>query len=956
MARRLAVVLRLGLLVLAVLAPATAMAQSAFNGVVKDASGGILPGVTVEASSPALIEKTRAVVSDEQGRYNIVDLRPGVYKITFSLEGFSTLVRDGIELTSNTTLSIDGEMRVGALEESITVSGAAPTVDVSNAQRTQVLTREIVDALPVTRNAQSIGAVVPGVKLSRPDVGGSQMMEQVSQSTHGSLLKDITMQVDGMMVNSSMNDYGIQAYNDDAHNAETSIQTSAAPAEVAAGGVRINMIPKDGGNILSGGGYFGGTPESWQSSNLDDALRAKGIRAPNGVQHIQDFNGSVGGPIMQNRLWYLASGRHQSVNEKVTNAFYKNGDPAIVDQYVRSALLRLTFQATPKNKLSAYFQRIWKFKGHELTTGTEVETASQIRDPKHSLYYVGQVKYTSTISPKLLFEAGYSTNIERLSQRYQPGIEQLPFTPAWFAGAAKQDIVRTTLKNAALSQSANLPNMYLVASSLSYVTGTHNVKGGFNMAFGRVGYMYQANADLVQVYRDGVPDSVNVYNTPTEYYTDVNRNLGLYAQDAITIGRLTATVGMRIDHLNATLADVTLGAGRFVPARTYGQDQLVDADGNKLKGVPNWWDWSPRISGAYDLFGDSKTAIKGSFNRYMVNWAGGFGQRYNPMTFASDSRNWRDLNGDDIAQDSEIGPSQNANFGVRQSRFPASDLSREYNLEYSLGVQREILPRVSVFGAWFRRTYKNSESLRNVLLTVNDYTPFQITNPNNASEQITVYNLNTSKQGQVKNVDRNSDTNFRTYDGWEVSFNARLPRNANLFGGWTTDRLVRVSCDTNNPNELRFCDERQYNIPFRHDFKLAGNIPLPYGFQFSGIYMSYAGNVNNSNPDGSTSPFLRMNYVVPVAAFAPVGGRTVPVTVNLLEPGTQFVPRWNQVDLEGKRVFKIGKTSVTGQVSVYNVLNSNVVLTQNQNFGSVLGQPLTILQARIYRASVQLKF
>ena len=232
--------------------PAMAMAQSAIAGVVKDTSGSVLPGVTVEAASPALIEQSRSVVTDEQGRYNIVNLRPGRYKVSFSLSGFSTAVRDGIDLPSNVTLPIDGELKVGALEETITVSGATPTVDIQNAQRTQVLSRDLIDALPITRNSMSIGAVVPGVKLSRPDVGGSQMMEQVYQSTHGSLQKDVTMQVDGMPVNSSMSDYGIQAYNDDALNQEVSVQTSAVPAEVLAGGVRINMIPKDGANTLFG--------------------------------------------------------------------------------------------------------------------------------------------------------------------------------------------------------------------------------------------------------------------------------------------------------------------------------------------------------------------------------------------------------------------------------------------------------------------------------------------------------------------------------------------------------------------------------------------------------------------------------------------------------------------------------------------------------------------------------
>jgi hypothetical protein len=272
------------------------------------------------------------------------------------------------------------------------------------------------------------------------------------------------------------------------------------------------------------------------------------------------------------------------------------------------------------------------------------------------------------------------------------------------------------------------------------------------------------------------------------------------------------------------------------------------------------------------------------------------------------------------------------------------------------------MPGVSVLGAWFRRTYKNSEGLRNMLVSPSDYTPFTFASPLDGTP-ITMYNLNPAKQGQVKNVDVNSDVNHRTYDGFEISFNARLPRGANLFGGWTSDRLVRVSCDTNDPNQLRFCDETQYDIPFRSDFKFSANHPLPWGLQISGVFMSYAGNanntnftgVNNTNPDGSLSPYLRVNYLVPANLY-PNGQRTQALTVNLAEPGTSYLKRWNQLDLDGKRVFRIGRTQLTGQVSVYNVLNSNVVLTQNQNLGAALGQPLTILQGRIVRAAFQYKF
>src|SRR4029077_1836114 len=376
-----------------------------------------LPGVTVEVTSPVLIEKARSVVTDGAGRYTIVNLRPGTYTITFTLTGFATVVRDGVELPGNTTVPINVDLKVGALEESVTVSGQSPLVDVQNAQRTHVLERSVLDALPSTRNMQTVGAPIPGVKLSRPDVGGSQGMEQAYMRTHGADDRHTSMQVDGMSVNSSMGDGNIQAYNDDALAQSVVFQTSALPAEVAAGGVRVNMIPKDGGNSIKGGLFFGGTAPSWQANNLDDELRAKGFKFRNFVDHVQDFNFNMGGPIKKDRLWFFSTVRHVSVDEGVGNSFYpadyddiqgishKAGDPSIQHQFVRDALLRLTYQANSKTKVSSYFERIWKHKDPELLSGYNPITASDIRDPQHALYYVGQAKLTSTLTNRLLLEA-----------------------------------------------------------------------------------------------------------------------------------------------------------------------------------------------------------------------------------------------------------------------------------------------------------------------------------------------------------------------------------------------------------------------------------------------------------------------------------------------------------------------------------------------------------------------
>jgi hypothetical protein len=965
--------------------PIAAHAQSAFSGVVHDASGAVLPGVTVEVASPVLIEKSRSVVTDGAGRYTIVDLRPGTYTMTFTLTGFATVVRDAVELPGNTTVPINVDLKVGALEESVTVSGQSPLVDVQNAQRTHVLERSVLDALPTTRNMQTVGAPIPGVKLSRPDVGGSQGMEQAYMRTHGADDRHTSMQVDGMIVNSSMGDGNIQAYNDDALAQQVVFQTSALPAEVAAGGVRVNMIPKDGGNVFKGGGFIGGTANGWQSNNNDEELKARGFLYRNFVQHVQDFNVNAGGPIVRDKLWFFSTARHVSVDEGVANTYYKVdyqkykvGDPAIQEQFVRDILLRLTTQATPKNKLSAYFERIWKHKDPELAPNVDPVTASDIRDWRHALYYVGQVKYTSTLTSRLLLEAGYSTNIERLSQSYQPAIEEIanqPFTPQWYTQVTHTNATTANVTGAAPGGSTGTyPDRKVFSSSLSYVSGSHALKTGMQWSFGVDGNSQIRTGDIVQNYitnAAGVetPNSVTVYNTPTRYFEYVNADLGVYAQDVWTMRRLTVSPGVRFDHFNAKTEGGCRAAGRFVAA-------FCQPD---IPGVPNWNNVSPRLSAVYDLFGDSRTALKASVSKYMLPWAGGWAKRYDPFTTVNETRNWSDLNRDNIAQDNEIGPSGNTNFGVSTGRAPAPGLAREYNLETTVGFQHQLLPRVSVFGGYYHRHFYNQEAQQNPLLTIDDWAPFQVANPTGNGETLTLFNLNAAKAGLYSKqlVDINSDINRTIYDGFEVSFNARLPHGANVFGGWSDDRLITITCDQYDPNKLRFCDQtgetfQQYGAtsrpPFRNDFKLSANYPLPWAIEVSGVFISFAGKGNSYT---AQDPSLGVYWTVPATVFpngqrtravvsAPIllnaGTQTQAPGFNLIAPNTKFEPRWNQLDLSAKRSFRFQRKEIQGQIAVFNAMNANTVLQEVQSFGSSLGQPQNVLQGRMMRLAVLFNF
>ena len=338
-------------------------------------------------------------------------------------------------------MTINADLRVGALEESVTVTGASPAVDVQSTQRTHVLNRELLDSLPTGRNYSGLAALMPGVRMSNTDVGGNQQMEQIYMRVHGSRQTDTTVQVDGMQLNSLMSDGQVQAYYSDAANAEVTYQTSGVGADVSAGGLRINMIPKEGGNRVSGSAFVGGIRESWQGDNIDDELRARGVTSGDTVQHVSDYNFAIGGPIKQDKLWYFTTMRRIATNEVVANNFYTNGDPGIEDQWIYNLMGRLTYQVNSKTKVTGYFDRYPKFKGHEMGALTDPDTAARRREYQHALYYTTQAKVTSTISSRLLLESGYASNVEYYTGRYQPGVEKSRGTPEWFRQTGHEELV-----------------------------------------------------------------------------------------------------------------------------------------------------------------------------------------------------------------------------------------------------------------------------------------------------------------------------------------------------------------------------------------------------------------------------------------------------------------------------------------------------------------------------------
>ena len=511
-------------------------------------------------------------------------------------------------------------------------------------------------------------------------------------TANGANARHTTMQVDGMMVNSQMADGYIMNYNNQALSQEMAISTSGSPAEVSAGGLRLNMIPKDGGNTFSGSFYGGFTDGSWQADNLDDRLANLGLESTQGVNNIYDVNPAVGGPIIQDKLWYFGSFRGISVDEFFPTAFIPTFRPeaspediedyfitfdpdhpaiaskerAVLNQYVHSGLARLTYQVNQRNKVSTYLDRIFKFKDREFVTNVEPIRAAGNRDPDKANYHTFQAKWTSTISSRSLLEVGYSQVYERLLIGPQPddpidqggtgGVNLRAPQPSdlrtcletpcyWDAGYNQtglwyQHTVTGDLGNGRRTRNyfgdiwITPSDRFYPNASYSYVTGSHNFKVGMQWSFGNDGDARNYNGHIYLRPRNGVAEFVDVQNHATVWNGFTRADRGIYAQDTWTIDRLTINAGVRFEHFESetnTYKTGDLPSGRFIGQRT-----AIPFDQE-----PFWNDIAPRFSVVYDLFGDARTALKFSANRFMRPWTAGFSERYSPfLSRRTDGTGW----------------------------------------------------------------------------------------------------------------------------------------------------------------------------------------------------------------------------------------------------------------------------------------------------------------------------
>jgi hypothetical protein len=966
--------------------PGVAWAQQnpSIAGLVTDSSGAVLPGVTVEASSPVLIEKVRTVVTDGTGQYRIVDLRPGVYTVTFTLPGFSTVRREGVELTVGFTAAINAELGAGTVEETITVTGSSPTVDIQNVNQIRVITKDLLDTIPTGRGFSNFAALIPGVVMSNSslnisqDVGGGTGFNFAFGVIHGGKAMDQQVMVNGMSVTSLTGTGGTRTNWSDGATQEYGVQLSAHSAEIAYGGIFANVVPKEGANRFSGSFFANFSSENLQVDNLDDDLRARGLTVANKTKKLVDLNPSFGGPLRSDQLWFYATYRAALTDNYVGGLYYNAtptawtytpdlNRPAVNDQRTYSGTVNLTMQLPRNNRLSIFGTYEKMCLCHFSVSPTVAPEAATYNPGDTSIV---QARYTATLSSRLLFEAGASHYLSSFPRVPQPD-------------ATEPSILEQSTNLRFRSGATYFPTPQTVddyRASLSYVTGANSFKTGitYQWQFAKDPVVYTIG-DMNFRTLNGIPNQVTYYTTP--YAAPLYlKPLGAYVQDQLKIGQMTVNAGLRFDGFRTSYDDIHIEPVRWLPvARDYpGADVL------------NWKDLSPRLGLAYDLFGNGRTALKFSMSRYVLQEGKNNTNNVHPVIAATNSvaRNWTDRNNDRIVQgdplnpltNGELGPSPNNNFGRPNTtlRFDPDWATgfnvRPYNWETLVTLQHELAPRVGLEVAYSRRSYGNFIVNDNVLVNPSDYDPYCITAPSSSllpgggGNQICgLYDLNPTKVGQVETL-RTYSAKYgdqREYwNGVDVNMQLRSVGGLLVQGGMSAGRQVMDNCDVvtkvDNPSTYQ-CRRESGWLP---QVKLLGSYPLPWwGVQVSGTFQSSVPDpVGGANFDYNYFG-LPANYVAGNAQVFPSLGRNLSsaanVTVNVVEAGTLYPGRTNQLDLRAAKTFTMGQSRLQGMIDVYNVFNSNNVLRQNGAFGTdgaAWGRPQAIVPGRLLKLGVQLNF
>ena len=940
-------------------------------------------------------------------------MRVGTYTVTFSLAGFNQVLREGIVLDSGFTANVNVELGVGGIEETITVTGASPVVDIQNVRRQSSIDAEALATLPVgMKHVNNLITVTPGFS-GLADVGG-----RYSQPGNYHGKSGTKVAYDGMGIENS---WGNSSYQINSLSVQEFVaQTSGIGADTNADGAVINTIPKEGGNTFTGivTGFY--TNNDFESSNLSQELEDKGALASNKTIKMFDQGFSIGGPVVRDKLWYFGALRSWGFARKPSGTFWNQstapgapptGQPRLLtppqaprtdpstqplrevvnlvpwldrpdDRYsgrlewYDSYLGRLTWQVSQNNKINfTYDEQDACNCGSRQAERVQESQPGYRFDPNRLI----QFTWTSTVTSRLLLEAGGAAAISQWNSFWMPGVEPTH---------VRIDDSGIGLRYGAYSFQRGDPNntdRHSQRFSLNYVTGSHNFKVGVQVEQ-TVDNVYQfENQNTSYRFNNGVPNRITMYADPS-LRKDRAFDVGPYVQDQWTIDRLTLNLGVRFEkHWGYSPAqdapsepnDPNAWAGalrinEWVGARSFA----------KTERAPDWNDISPRVGLAYDLFGDGRTALKASLGHFVAQIDNELTTVNNPFvrSITTTNRSWNDDNENFIPDcdlgnfdaNGECGGISNRNFGQNNPNAVQYDPDvltglRDSNWDLSAEVQQELFEGFSVtVGYYWNTAGYNSEQNSKTRVTDNaavgaaDYDEYCVTAPvdpglpgGGGYELCGLYDIKPEKFGQVDNIITKTslfgEALYRNHF-FNVTFDGRLPNGITIGGGFDTGKTIQDKCYVvDSPQELLFCRTSE---PFsaQTQIKAFGSAPLPGDFLVSFAYQNLSG--PNFTADRSYAP-SELRFLNGRTSLASGGsGRVVP----LVGDDELYGDRISRLDFRFSKIFNLDRVRFQINLDAYNLANTSDVRDITNAYGPRWGFPNRIIDPRLIQLGGQIEF
>jgi hypothetical protein len=955
-----AVIVACSVAVCATAGPAWAQSEARIIGLVTDGSGGVLPGVTVTASSPALQVGQLSSVTDEAGEYRLTPLPIGTYEVTFTLQGFQAVKRESVRVTAGFAARIDVTMSLGSVTETITVSGAAPVVDVTSTSTSTQLTKEALELTPTSRNGiTSLLAQAPGMR-SNFDVGGTSANSPPVAITFGQP-GEPWASIEGIPTTSLQlgQGGGNGNYWDYLTIEEARVGTVGNGAEMPARGAQLNAIVKSGGNDFHGGASFGLMNHNLQSNNISDDLRAFGITSGNRIETRSDASADIGGRIVRDRLWFYGAVRQRHEVQSILGAFKPDGSPAEDDRKARFYTGKLSYQLNRQNSFVGFMQ----YNAKRDITGASQFVPWESRSDLQTSPRVYKIEWRTLVGNSMTasvhhgyFGTPYGSVIRRNNAPGQVYTRDIATLYQTGPNAAAGEWTYNDKWDTSATVTVYRPDFFL---------GNHQFETGFSYREDTLGRAYPITEDTPPfngqlLFNNGAPFQVSLYNYPT-FPESRTQYAGLYGKDEWNpTRRLTVSLGLRWAYDNGYVPAscreaATPPSDIPFPAACYPEAQFNI-----------WKSFAPRVHAAFDLTGDGKTVLKGGWGRFThMRHLAPEVDLANPVRSGTATYRWRDLNNNRLWDNGETNLDPNGPDFVSQTiastGFPNPNEQQPISDEFAASLERELVDNFAVraTGVYSNniRNYREYNVLRppeayNIPITRPDPGPDgRVGTSDDPGTSITFYEYDRSLAGQRFELltwvnDERADQTFKSIEvaafkrmsnGWQFAASyTSTQKHVPIISGFTPSTgASTVVAAPANPNAEIFKDD----FTRESTGKVSGAYMLPWGLLASGNYEYRSG-----------LPFARQVLFT--------GGVTVPTIVLNVEPiGTYSLPDLHLLDARVEKRFTVwGSDTLMLRANVFNVLNGGTVTGVTMRAGATFLRPTAIMPPRIVELSASYSF